>query len=371
MAFAGDARITGELIASIRAVTSGEGGALMKWNVVLKLLQEARLPYQLDDIGVEQFLVHPDNRGGMGINAHDAHETLATVFKVGADPEHLVKATAFEICPQHEEKSKQIFFNQELIRLSGGLLAPMNGNERYITVACSHFTQALRAAKAKCITHQTSLKDSEGRLSCEKLLLNDLTGHMTKIINKGWRWTIVPWQVAAAMPELPSLAQAALNADHATYSMASELEVACAMGKGVQIHGDWTLAERHAKAAMPPCHEYIGVIAKFANLYGGGDGVPMIRCTRLDSIASICLLYNFAAPTAASTRSNSFSTHQLQVAQLTADQLQPQLWHTALAHSFSSAALQLTADQFRFSPQLINSSPPLWFTAQQLQPVHS
>ena len=84
----------------------------------------------------------------------------------------------------------------------------------------------MRAVNAKCITAEETLKGVDGTLSCDTFMTNDLNGAWEKIIEKGWSWNILPWQVERAIPELPSLAQSALSADHATYSMASELEVA-------------------------------------------------------------------------------------------------------------------------------------------------
>ena len=88
---------------------------------------------------------------------------------------------------------------------------------------------------------------------------------------------VVCWQVAAAIPELPGLAQAALNADHGVYSMASEIETAMSLGLIAESCGDWKVAIQRVKEAMPPCSSYTEVVAEFAQLYGGGEGLPVIR----------------------------------------------------------------------------------------------
>ena len=268
--------LTKEVIDELRNICSMSLGALAKWNKVMTTLKTHRLSYYIDNASVDLFLVSSDNRAGMGIDAFGAHETLAVIHETGADSDQLIKATAIEMSPLEADITNAMSFNQGLIKEADGMLSDILGSERYLTISCSHFTQPLRAAKAACRTPVKSIKDANGRLSVEMLSQNP---EMAALIQKGWRWCIIPWSVANAVPELAGLGQEALNADQATYNVATELEVACNMGRKAEARGgDWAPAIRQAKAAMPPCHSYIDVIALYAQTCGGGPGVPMIRC---------------------------------------------------------------------------------------------
>ena len=44
------------------------------------------------------------------------------------------------------------------------------------------------------------------------------------IVQNGWTFTIVPWTAEKIWPSLPDLAQSALNAEHSTFSVPSELQ---------------------------------------------------------------------------------------------------------------------------------------------------
>ena len=83
-------------------------------------------------------LVHPRNRGGLGINAFNSHITGGKIVRVGADLDELRKATVIEMSHDESERELQFAFNKRLIARSKGLLAPVRGHERFLTVACSH-----------------------------------------------------------------------------------------------------------------------------------------------------------------------------------------------------------------------------------------
>ena len=78
-ATAGDNRFTPKLITAIDAILGmTPAGALTRFNLVVNVLVESRLAYKRT-LTVKEFLVHPKNRGGIGINAHNSHKTLRTV----------------------------------------------------------------------------------------------------------------------------------------------------------------------------------------------------------------------------------------------------------------------------------------------------
>ena len=81
-----DDRYTPELIAEINFVLESKGGSLTKWNQIIKKLLSHKIAYKRI-VKISEVMVHPKNRGGLGLNAHNVHRTLAIIVSVGADKE--------------------------------------------------------------------------------------------------------------------------------------------------------------------------------------------------------------------------------------------------------------------------------------------
>ena len=97
-------------------------------------------------------LCHPKNRGSLGLNPYNCHLNLASVYRVGANPAELHGAVAIEISAKRGAKECEIRSNEQFVRLAGGLLAPLSGAERVLSVGCGHMAGACRAANAACRT---------------------------------------------------------------------------------------------------------------------------------------------------------------------------------------------------------------------------
>ena len=97
-------------------------------------------------------LCHPKNRGSLGLNPYNCNLNLASVHRVGANPAELHGAVAFEISAKKPMADAEIRANQQFVQLSGGLLAPVSGCERVLSVGCGHMAGACRAAIAGCRT---------------------------------------------------------------------------------------------------------------------------------------------------------------------------------------------------------------------------
>ena len=273
-----DTRFTSEIIAKINSIMNNEKfGDLAKWNKVLSIFKEAKIAYSRN-AKITEVLVSPKNRDGLGLNAYNVHECLATVLAIGTGHEHLREATAFEMCAVGGLRDEQITFNRQLISAAGGLLADLSGEERLCSISCSHFTAGCRALLAGCRTTEESLKDPSGSLNRIQLTTND--DEMGKILDEGFEWTIVPFYAEILFPDLPNLAQRALNAEHTTFNMASELQVMAGMALFAEVDGgkaDWNVVQQKMKASMPPCTPYLDVLAAFVKDYSGGVGSPIIK----------------------------------------------------------------------------------------------
>ena len=215
----------------------------------------------------------------MGINAYNVYRNLIIITTIGADREHLRKSTAFEMFPVGDKRSEQIAFAEHLVNHAGGLLAPPTGKEKYLTVASSHFSAGCRAVAAGCTTSEADLRDQSGFLNIIQVCAKDPI--LKSIIQDGWEFMCIPWMAEHIWPQLPDLAQAALNAEHSTYSMATELQSMAMIAINANNSEDektWEDAISATKGAMPPCHEYLHTLGEFVRCYGGGAGAPMVRC---------------------------------------------------------------------------------------------
>jgi len=260
---------------------STDEGPITKWTNVIEILKGEQLAYVAPKIAPTDLLVHPDNRAKLGVNPHNAHRTGAYIKKMGADLDLLKKATAFEVCPYEPKKSEQLGFNRKLVAQSNGLLAPVSGTERFLTVGCGHTAAFCKAAMAGCTTPQQTLADKAGCLNVQHLSRNDQS--MAAMLSEGWAWTVVSWRCELAWPSLPDLAQRALNAANSVASQSTEMEIAASIAEfaGMQMANcgriDWDTCAEAAVAGLPPCHSYAKVLSEFVRLYGGGSGAPMIH----------------------------------------------------------------------------------------------
>jgi hypothetical protein len=262
-------------------------GTITRWTAVKELLLAEKIAYEVE-LHSSMLLVHPENRAKLGVNPHNAHRVGASIKSVGADLKQLSNSVAFELNPMEPARAQQIGFNRSLVDHAGGLLAPITGGERYLTVSCGHTAQWVKAVNARCPSPQKQLLGKGGFMSPEELGKNDAS--LMSMFSAGWLWTVVPWQAEMTWPGLPDLAQRALNASNSVASQCSELEVASSIAEfaGMQaVAGEvsWDRCIAAVAASNPPCSEYIGVVAEYVRLFGGGAGAPMVKY--LDAFAKV------------------------------------------------------------------------------------
>jgi hypothetical protein len=156
--------------------------------------------------------------------------------------------------PLQPKKKEQIAFNEALVNNASEMLAPVNGQEKFLSVSCGHTAAFCKAANHGCKTFQEQLAEN-GKLSVQALASRDAT--FGKMLTRGWGWTIVSWQVEAQFPELPHLAQQALNASHNVAAMVSELETASTLAEYAALFQsagkpvDWAECIQAAGASNP------------------------------------------------------------------------------------------------------------------------
>ena len=73
-----DDRLTEHVLILIKDIYTSKGGALTKWNKIVTILRQHNISYKRLLRNVE-VIVHPRNRGGLGVNAHNVHKNSAAI----------------------------------------------------------------------------------------------------------------------------------------------------------------------------------------------------------------------------------------------------------------------------------------------------
>ncbi len=192
----------------------------------------------------------------------------------------------FTLPPAGEVADKHIKFNEDLVKIANGMLAPVNGHELYTSVAGGHFEAFCRAAIAGCKTNQKNIMDDQGKIDVGKLKKDFV---FKQLLEKGWKCTIINYHAEEIFPSLPDFIQRAKNAHNSIASESSETQVCVSINEfasNMQKLGhkvDWDKCIDAATTGNPPCSGYAKVLAKYCSLYSGGVGAPEL--VRLDKFA--------------------------------------------------------------------------------------
>jgi hypothetical protein len=263
-----------EAESAIRALLKdGQCNPVSTWNAIFEVLRDHKLAW-VQKIHVEHMLVHPDNRAKTGINPYNAHKTGALILKLGADMGELVKSTCFEISGDSTKAQEQMKFNTQLAEAANGLLAPVSGVERFLSVSSSHTAAFCRAVLHGCKTPNFSL---DGKLHKAQYASD---AQFKLMLEDGWSWKVISSVASERFPELPAFAAKALNAAHNVTSIVTELEVASRMPDHWEIENgipiNWAYVMRDCTSDNPSCEPYVRAIAEWVRMYGGGKPFPLV-----------------------------------------------------------------------------------------------
>ena len=153
------------------------------------------------------------------------------------------------------------------------MLAPVQGNESWLSMGTGHMNAFCRAANHGCKTNIAFLADASGIIDVAALKRQK---DFKTMLERGWRWLQLPWQVEAAWPSSPSMFQQALNGSNDIASSASELEGAVSMAESLQQGRPEAEAIQAATAGSPPWTTYAPIILKLAKFFGGGVKAPLL-----------------------------------------------------------------------------------------------
>ena len=229
------------------------------------------------EICASKMLVHHKNRNGLMLSVHNAHANAATIVKVGADRSQLSNAVCIELATEGHAREINIQKNKALVARAKGKLAPVTGEEKYLSVGCGHTAAFVKLAKVGGPTPEASLADEKGMIDVGKLKRNP---EFKVMIEKGWSWKVVPAIVDHEFPNFAGIAQKALNVNNHVAQKTSELEMALSMTELVsdpainEGEADWkSMVVENMKDRGIPSGEYADIILEFALEYGGGkDG---------------------------------------------------------------------------------------------------
>jgi hypothetical protein len=132
-------------------------GPVTLWGIIRQILFHHKIMYTVQKASPNLFVVHPHNRGKLGVNPFNCHRNGAIIKRVGANLKLLEQATAFELPPLGTKEREVILANHsKIVARSKGLLAPLNGSERFASVGTGHTVQFCKAAIAGCKTNHYS-----------------------------------------------------------------------------------------------------------------------------------------------------------------------------------------------------------------------
>ena len=137
-----------------------------------------------------------------------------------------------------------------------------------------------KAANAGCRTPISYIKDAAG---CINVPFLKLQRQYKIMLEKGWEFTQLPWQVEAAWPTSPDVLQRALNATSEVHSSVTELEGAVTIAECLETGMSEPDAVEAASSGNPLWTSYAKVLAELAQRYGGGHQVPLLH--KLDTFS--------------------------------------------------------------------------------------
>ena len=211
-----------------------------------------------------EMLVHPHNRGGAMLSALDVHDKGQKIKELGFRRSLLTDSICFEISPLPDKRKAQIAANEELAKKSGGMLAGVQGSERFMTVSSSHTTAYLKACMFKC-----KMPHGSGFLNLEDDAMKDAC-------SKGWQWLVISWKAEHLAPTLPAFCQMVLNSVHSVGLGIQEMEAAQQVALLVSSGQTFKDAIQSVKASRPACHSYMDFVGLYVQKFGGGPNFPLI-----------------------------------------------------------------------------------------------
>ena len=261
---------------------------LAKISKLFKCIADSGMGYY-QQIVPKDTLTHPANRGGSLLNSNDVWSKGLRMLGIGVQPSMLQSgAVCFELSNVKEKRDAQIAANVALVENSNNSLAPVNGQERFLTVATSH-----TAAFCKAVDHGCKPEPNGSSIDCK------IHSGLQELCSQGWPYFVLKAEVEEQWPTLPAFIQVSMNASNASFKQVNEIEAASLMatfiGHGLSVADSL----QRVQQADPICKNSLDTIAYYVSRYGGGQGQALIlflsqfSCLDLHVDSSLCLFLCF------------------------------------------------------------------------------
>ena len=199
------------------------------------------------------------------VNAYNAHKKGHDILEAGVKPDLLPpNSLAVEVALDSKIKETQFKLNRKMVADSNGLLAPIRGDERFLTLANSHFVQWARAMDNGC-------KGPDGSLLI-------VSPDMKPLLQSGWQWRIISSEAEKMWPQLPAFAAMAMNSHNTNQITSNELECMMQLAGLYQAGMKIDEAIFAVEHSSPSCKKYLKDVAYFCKMYSGGEGFPLLQC---------------------------------------------------------------------------------------------
>ena len=210
------------------------------------------------------------------VNAYNAHRKGHDILQAGVKAELLPpNSLALEVATDSKLKESQFKLNRKMVAGSNGLLAPIRGDERFLTLANSHFVQWARAMDNGC-------KGPDGNILI-------VSSDMKPLLKEGWSWRIISGEAEKLWPQLPAFAAMAMNSHNTNQITSNGLECMMQLADLYQAGMKMDEAILAVEHSSPSCKNYLKDVAYFCKMYCGGQNFPLLQC--LDHFCSLAMFY--------------------------------------------------------------------------------
>ena len=120
-------------------------------------------------VSPKYFLVHKENRNRLMLNHLNVHKKGAGIYGIGADLKQLSVAICAELAPEGPTRHSQLQASNSMLNKAGGLLAPITGDELYLSLGCSHTVAFCKLAPLGGPTPIKELQDANGKVDRARL----------------------------------------------------------------------------------------------------------------------------------------------------------------------------------------------------------
>ena len=236
---------------------------------VTQLLLRGGLAYK-QQLKPSEMLVHPSNKGGQMLSMRDVWVKGHKIYTLYFRKQLLTSSYCFEFAFAGDCREKQVGANAALHEQSGGCLASVTEEERFLSVSSSHTTAWLKAMHQGC--------EAPGpELAAQLSLADPKCASIMHVLEHGWEWVVLNATVEVTWPTLPSFLATALNASNNNQRAMSEVECAAQLAQDLSLGVPLLDAMEHLKKCDPSCLRSLPCIGDFVCKYGGGEQMPLIK----------------------------------------------------------------------------------------------